>query len=79
MIMYSCKEMAEKSLHGDFDNAGWWTRMLVNMHMAMCKHCQRFSAQMKFIARAVKEKAEKSVTPSELAAFKRRLKDRLAD
>ena len=78
MMMLSCKEMAEKATRGEFDDAGWLTRLLIRMHIGMCEHCRRFSAQMKFISRAAKERAAQSVDAAHLDAFKRRLKDRLA-
>ncbi len=79
MGMFSCKEMAERATRGEFDDAGLLTRLLVRMHMAMCKHCRSYAAHMACIRDAVRKHAAGALSAEELEACKRRLKGRLAD
>jgi len=77
MFMPTCKEMAERSTRGEFENASWITRLFVAMHMGMCVNCRLFARQMKQIAQAVREKADRAVDPAKLAEFEKRLIRRL--
>lgn len=69
--------MAERSTRGEFEDASWPTRMLVRMHLLMCRHCRRFKTQMELISAAARKRADDSVDPSRLADFKRKLVERL--
>jgi predicted anti-sigma-YlaC factor YlaD len=78
IFMPSCKEMAERATRGEFENASWFTKIMVKLHMGMCENCRLFGKQMSQIAEAVKEKADRSVDPERVSALKKRLISRLS-
>lgn len=75
--MMSCRELAERSTRGEFENVSFFWKLLIRMHVAMCCHCEHYGKQLAQIAQAVREKANRSVDPARLEVFKKRLSSRL--
>ena len=73
MILTNCKDMADRGTRGEFDDASWFTRLLVRAHLLMCRHCRRFKAQMELISAEARKRADNSIEPSWLADFKQKL------
>lgn len=78
MILFNCKELAKRSTRGEFDAAGWFTRLLIRMHTVMCEGCRRYGAQLKAVADAVREQARSSVSPGKADALKEKVMRRLS-
>ncbi len=78
MILFNCRELAKRSTRGEFDDAGWFTRLMIRMHMGMCKGCERYGAQLKAIAESVRGKAKSSVSPERADALKKKVMRRLS-
>ena len=47
--MLRCKEVARKLASDEFAEAGWGDRLAVRFHLAMCRHCRRYAAQLRAI------------------------------
>jgi hypothetical protein len=52
--MIRCKEVTELVAGDALDGASWHLRMLVRMHLLMCRYCGRYAAQLKAIGRAAR-------------------------
>ncbi len=78
MILLNCRELARRSTSGEFDDAGWFTRLMIRMHMGMCNGCRRYGAQLKAIADAVRKSALSSVPPEKTDALKKKVIRRLS-
>ena len=53
------------------------TKLLIRMHLGMCRHCQRYMRQMEIIVEAVRSKNKTSVDPDSLPAFKKKILEHL--
>jgi len=73
VILTNCREMAARGTRGEFDDASWFTRLLVRAHLLMCRHCRRFKAQMELISAEARQRADDLLEPARLADFKRKL------
>ncbi len=77
MILTHCKDLARRSTRGEFEDASWFTRLLIWMHLLMCRHCSRFKAQMELISQTAKKTADAPLEPLRLNEFKKKLLERL--
>ena len=50
----SCREVTRMLAEGEFQSAPRRVRWMVNLHLAMCRHCGRFARQMGLISQALK-------------------------
>lgn len=73
MILYNCQELSERYCRGELEDASWLTRLLVRMHLAMCRHCRLYREQVDFIVEAVRRRSKGSVEPERLKKFEDRL------
>ncbi|MHB0969799.1 MAG: anti-sigma factor family protein [Thermoanaerobaculia bacterium] len=48
--MLTCKEVTTMIGSDSLVRATWSTRMGVRLHLMMCRHCSRYSAQLRAIA-----------------------------
>ncbi len=56
--MLSCKEVARLIASGELAAAGWRRRLVVRFHLAMCRYCRRYAAQLRAIAEATRKLLE---------------------
>jgi len=54
-LMYSCEQAAKLSSQAMEQPLTPAERMLLSMHMIMCKHCSNFTRQIEFLRRASRE------------------------
>jgi len=53
--MLRCKEVVHLVASAELAQAGWMKRLSVRIHLAMCRHCRRYAAQLRRIGRAARE------------------------
>ncbi len=53
--MLTCKDATRMMASEEFAEAGWWERLRVRVHLAMCRHCRRYAAQMRAIGACARE------------------------
>jgi len=51
-LMYSCEQAAQLSSRAMEQPLGPWQRMLLNVHLMMCRRCTSFTHQIAFLRRA---------------------------
>ncbi len=56
--MLSCREVARLIASGELAAAGWRRRLVVRFHLAMCRYCRRYAAQLRAIAAATRKLLE---------------------
>ena len=54
--MPSCKEVARLIASEELIDAGWPKRVLVRLHLLMCRDCLRYAAQLRAISAATRER-----------------------
>jgi anti-sigma factor ChrR (cupin superfamily) len=52
--MLTCKEVSTAIAADRLERAGLWHRFQIRLHLAMCRHCRRFEAQMRAIDTAAR-------------------------
>ncbi len=52
--MLSCREVARLIASGELAAAGWRRRLVVRFHLAMCRYCRRYAAQLQAIGESVR-------------------------
>ena len=53
--MLRCKEVTNLLASDGLEEATWKKRLSVRFHLMMCRHCHRYSAQLRAIGSAAKE------------------------
>ncbi len=48
-LMLSCEDATHLVVKKAYEKLGWWDRMRMYMHLAMCKYCSLFEKQNKLI------------------------------
>jgi hypothetical protein len=59
-MMLSCKEATQLVSQGLDRRLGWFERVALRLHLAICHGCTRFSRQAAFLRRAVQQLKERS-------------------
>jgi hypothetical protein len=54
-MMLSCKEVSHLVSEGLDRRLGWWERVRLRLHLAICDGCANFKKQMDFLRRAMRE------------------------
>lgn len=54
--MLRCKEVTTMVARGDLDDAGLWLRMKVRLHLMMCRHCAKYTSQLRDIGARARER-----------------------
>jgi len=62
-MMLSCKEVTRLVSHGLDRRLGWFARLQLRLHLAICDGCTNFSKQMHFLRKALSRLAEHSPKP----------------
>ena len=64
--MLTCKDVTTMIASEEFAEAGWRERLGVRFHLAMCRHCRRYEAQIRAIGAGARKRwgpqAEDSAT-----------------
>jgi len=50
--MLTCKEVSHSIATDEVQTAGWRQRLAVKLHLLMCRHCRRYSRQIREIGDA---------------------------
>ena len=53
--MLRCREVARLLASEEWEGAGWRRRLVLELHLAMCRHCRRYREQLRELGRAVRE------------------------
>lgn len=52
--MLTCKEVMTMISSDGLERSTWRERMSLRLHLMMCRHCSRYAAQLRAIAREAK-------------------------
>lgn len=76
--MPTCKEVFEHRY--DMNELGFTKKMMIMMHMTICKNCQHFQATMHSLEHKMKDTMKKntsSADQSEIDSLKKRIKEQI--
>ena len=62
--MPNCKEVARLISSDELADASWPDRALVRLHLALCRHCKGYEAQLGAIGAAVRGRSNSGLTDS---------------
>ncbi len=65
--MLNCKEVARLVASDELADAVWSDRALARLHLLMCRHCRGYSAQLRAIGNAARDRRDSDV--ADRAAF----------
>lgn len=54
MAMPTCKEVSRSIAADELSAAGWRQRLSTQIHLLMCRHCRRYSRQLRAIGEAAR-------------------------
>ena len=54
MAMPTCKEVSRSIAADELSAAGWRQRLSTQVHLLMCRHCRRYSRQLRAIGEAAR-------------------------
>ncbi len=52
--MLSCRELTRRLASDELAEAGWWANLGAGLHLAMCRHCRRYRAQLRALGPAAR-------------------------
>ena len=52
--MLNCRELARLVASGELEDAGWWQRLSVRLHLLMCRFCKRYESQVRQLNEAAR-------------------------
>ena len=64
-----CKEVSTAFARGEYASASIFTKLRLQLHLAICRHCRRFKRQMELIEQALKTYAFPTPGPAAVAAL----------
>lgn len=53
--MLSCKEVTRMVASDEVGGAGWRRRLVIRFHLLSCRHCRRYTAQMRAIGQSARK------------------------
>lgn len=74
--MYKCSEIARAVASDEYQEAGFFRRWGIRLHLALCRDCSRYDDQLKALGKAMRS-AIREVPPSQVEAVKKRIRDKL--
>lgn len=77
MFLPSCQEMSRRYARGELDNASWFFRIMVRLHLAMCEHCGRYMKQIRLLGKAVRQKSTSDLSRARVDDLKKRILKRI--
>jgi len=57
--MPSCREVTLAVAGEELERASLGRRMMIRLHLLMCRHCRRYAAQIRAVAEAARELASR--------------------
>ncbi|MEE8278465.1 MAG: anti-sigma factor [Thermoanaerobaculia bacterium] len=76
--MPTCKEVSTAIASEEIESFGWRRRLVVWMHLLMCRHCRRYAAQMRAIGAAARDLVlGRGEDPDMLQELERRILERV--
>jgi hypothetical protein len=76
--MVRCSEVAQLISSDEHLAAGFWKKLQIRLHLAMCEHCSRYARQLRALAAAFRRTAEESPA-SEVKTAKSQILERLSN
>ncbi len=73
----SCREVALKLAQGEFKGYSYRTRILVRVHLFMCRDCRLFARQMRLISEGLQATFKENLTAARLNSIQRKILSRL--
>jgi len=73
--MLRCKQVSRMVARDDLADAGWWLRMKIRLHLLMCRHCERYAAQIRAIGSGARKRFRQREEPTDLEDLQRRILD----
>jgi anti-sigma factor ChrR (cupin superfamily) len=64
-LMPSCREVSTAVASGDLSRRPWGERLMMRLHLMMCRHCRRYAAQLAAIGAAARRVLKGEPPPSE--------------
>ncbi len=77
--MLSCKDIAGLVARDELSEAGWRGRLAARLHLLMCQHCHRYTAQLRIIGQAARSLTSARSEEEEDRGTVRRLEQGLLD
>lgn len=53
--MLNCKEVSRVIASDELVSSGWRTRLAAKLHLLMCRHCRRYSRQIRSLGQATRQ------------------------
>ena len=53
--MLTCTEVSRATASDELASSGWRTRMAAKLHLLMCRHCRRYSRQIRSLGHATRQ------------------------
>ncbi len=75
--MLSCSQVTRAIASDEYLTEGFFQRLGIRMHLAMCRHCSRYFRQLRALARMFRETGTE-VPTSEVQAARDRIVERLS-
>lgn len=72
-LFLNCEETAKCCDKAQYDEASFFEKMMIHMHVAMCKPCRNYSAKNIKLSDLLKRSKLKTCTEEEKAAWKRKI------
>jgi hypothetical protein len=64
-MMPNCKEVTTAVASDDIARRPWRERLMVRLHLMMCRHCRRYAAQLAAIGDAARRLFRREPPPSD--------------
>jgi hypothetical protein len=55
MVMPTCREVSRSIATDELSAAGWRQRLGTKLHLLMCRHCRRYTRQLREIGEAARQ------------------------
>ena len=76
-MMPTCKEVALRLSYDTLNKVPLFKRLMMRLHLSMCKVCGPFARQLDVLGKAFKTKFGKPVDPDTVKKVKERIKEKL--
>lgn len=75
--MPTCHDVALRITRGDVDTLSFYKRIMLHLHLSMCKVCGPFERQIKLLSDAFRVKWGKPTDPESVEKLQNKLKEKL--
>ena len=73
MMLPRCREVSRMIADGTFEDGPFWLRFLAQLHLLLCRYCQRYLMQVRLMGDAMRRVAIKAVDAERAKALEERL------